>query len=65
MDALTLLVWSMALGAIAALALARLADLAARPALSRLRAASYHLGVFLLVLVVERVSSALRRLILR
>lgn len=45
--------WSMALGAIATLALARLADLAARPNLSRLRGCGYHLAVFALVLVLS------------
>lgn len=45
--------WSMALGAIATLALARLADFAARPHLSRLRGCGYHLAVFALVLVLS------------
>lgn len=51
MGTLTLVVWSMALGAIAAVALARAVDLAARPTASHLRSLAYHLGVFLLVLV--------------
>ncbi|MGV3571772.1 MAG: diguanylate cyclase domain-containing protein [Ramlibacter sp.] len=55
MDALALVVWSMALGAIGAVTLARAADWLARPAASRLRAVSYHLGVFLLVLVLSGV----------
>ncbi|MCG2591275.1 hypothetical protein LZ009_00595 [Ramlibacter sp. XY19] len=55
MDALALMVWSMALGVIAALAVARLADLVARPTVSRLRAVAYHLSVFLLVLVLSGV----------
>lgn len=55
MNALTLMVWSMALGAIAAVAVARAADLLARPSLSQLRAVSYHLSVFLLVLVLSGV----------
>lgn len=55
MDALTLVVWSMALGAIAACGAARLADLLAAPSLARLRAVSYHLGVFVLVLVLSGV----------
>ncbi|MDE2606209.1 MAG: diguanylate cyclase [Burkholderiales bacterium] len=46
-----LVVWSMALGAIAAVALARAGDLALRPERMQLRALAYHLGVFLLVLV--------------
>ena len=57
MDALTLMVWSMALGAIAAVTAARLADLLARPGLSRLRAVGYHCSVFLLVLVLSGVLS--------
>ena len=55
MDALALVTWSMALGVIAALAAARLADLVARPTLSRLRAVGYHASVFLLVLVLSGV----------
>jgi GGDEF domain-containing protein len=55
MDALTLMVWSMALGAIAAITAARTADLLVRPGLSRLRAVSYHFSVFLLVLALSGV----------
>lgn len=55
MGALTMMVWSMALGAIAAVAAARVADLLARPSVSQLRAVSYHLSVFLLVLVLSGV----------
>jgi GGDEF domain-containing protein len=55
MRALELMIWSMALGAIAAVAAARLADLAARPSLSQLRAVTYHLLVFILVLVLSGV----------
>lgn len=51
MNTLTTVVWSMALGAIAAVAAARLADFVARPSASQLRAVGYHAGVFLLVLV--------------
>lgn len=50
-----LMIWSMALGAIAAVAAARVADFAARPTRSQLRAISYHVGVFLLVLVLSGV----------
>lgn len=46
-----LVVWSMALGAIAAVAFARAADLLARPAVAQLRALAFHLSVLLLVLV--------------
>jgi GGDEF domain-containing protein len=55
MNTVDLAVWSMALGAIAAVTVARLGDLAARPSLSRLRAVSYHFSVFLLVLVLSGV----------
>jgi GGDEF domain-containing protein len=55
MNPLTLMAWSMALGAIAAVTLARLADLLARPTRSRLRAVSYHFSVFMLVLVLSGV----------
>lgn len=55
MNALTLMVWSMALGAIAAVAAARAGDLLARPSVSQLRAVSYHFSVFLLVLVLSGV----------
>lgn len=51
MGGLTLMVWSMALGAIAAVVAARAGDLLLRPSPSQLRATSYHLSVFLLVLV--------------
>jgi GGDEF domain-containing protein len=51
MNTLTTVVWSMALGAIAAVAVTRLADYLARPSASQLRAVGYHLVVFLLVLV--------------
>jgi GGDEF domain-containing protein len=51
MSTLTMVVWSMALGAIAAIAFARVGDLLARPGASQLRSLGYHLGVFLLVLV--------------
>jgi GGDEF domain-containing protein len=51
----TIVVWSMALGAIAAVAFARMGDLLARPSLSQLRAVGYHVSVFLLVLVLSGV----------
>ena len=51
MNTLTTVVWSMALGAIAAVAVTRLADWLARPSATQLRAVGYHLAVFLLVLV--------------
>lgn len=55
MSTLTLMVWSMALGAIAAVALARGVDLLARPSASKLRALGYHVSVFLLVLLLSGV----------
>lgn len=55
MDAVTTMVWSMALGAIGAITAARTADLLTRPGLSRLRAVSYHFSVFLLVLLLSGV----------
>lgn len=55
MNGLTLMVWSMALGAIAAVTVARIGDMLSRPSLSRLRAVSYHFSVFMLVLVLSGV----------
>lgn len=51
MNTLNLVVWSMALGAIAAVAAARLLDCLAQPNPAQLRAVGYHASVFLLVLV--------------
>jgi GGDEF domain-containing protein len=51
MGAQALMLWSMALGAIAAVALARAADLLLRRGSVQARALAYHLSVFLLVLV--------------
>lgn len=51
MGAQALMLWSMALGAIAAVALARGADLLRRRGSVQARALAYHLSVFLLVLV--------------
>lgn len=55
MDAPALVMWSMALGAVAGLTAARAAQWLARPDLARLRAVSYHASVFLLVLVLSGV----------
>jgi GGDEF domain-containing protein len=55
MNTLTLMVWCMALGAIAAVALARSGDFVGRPSASTLRAIGYHASVFLLVLVLSGV----------
>src|SRR4051812_22385027 len=51
MGTLALVVWSMALGAIAAVAVGRAGDLVARPGAAQARALAFHLSVFLLVLV--------------
>lgn len=59
MNAQELAVWSMALGAIAAVALARVADLVVRPTLSQAQGVAYHLTVFLLVLVLSGVAAQL------
>src|SRR5665647_3151760 len=59
MNALELAVWSMALGAIAAVALARVADLVARPSLSQAQGVAYHTVVFLLVLLLSGVARQL------
>jgi len=55
MTAPELMIWSMALGAIAAVGLARAVDFIVRPSASQLRGVAYHLGVFLLVLVLSGV----------
>lgn len=49
----TIVVWSMALGAIAAVVFARGLELLARPSVAQLRAVGYHASVFLLVLVLS------------
>ncbi len=51
MGAQELIIWSMALGAILAVAVARMADLISRPGLSSAQGVAYHLAVFLLVLI--------------
>ncbi len=56
MSAHELTIWSMALGAIAAMALARIADLIARPSLAQVQGIAYHVTVFLLVLVLSGVA---------
>ncbi|MDB5956774.1 hypothetical protein [Ramlibacter sp.] len=55
----SLTMWSMVLGAIAAIALARAGDFMARPGSTPLRALAYHLSVFLLVLVESGVLGAI------
>ncbi len=55
MNVQELAVWSMALGSIAAVALARTADLVARPSISQLQGVAYHSAVFLLVLILSGV----------
>jgi GGDEF domain-containing protein len=51
LDPLELVVWSMALGAIAAVGLARAVDLAVRPSLAQLRDTCFHAAVFVVVLL--------------
>ncbi|MBI5275268.1 MAG: diguanylate cyclase [Burkholderiales bacterium] len=55
MGALELVTWSMALGAIAAAALARAIGFAWRPSLAQLRGVLYHVWVLLMVLVLSGV----------
>lgn len=55
MSALELVIWSMALGAIAAVGVARLADLLVRPSEAQVRAVAFHATVFLVVLVLSGV----------
>lgn len=59
MNAQELAIWSMALGAIAAVALARVADLIARPTRSQSQGVAYHAIVFLLVLILSGVAARL------
>jgi len=54
-----LAIWSMALGAIAAVGMVRLADLVARPTMARAQGVAYHLTVFMLVLVLSGVATQL------
>jgi GGDEF domain-containing protein len=57
MSAQELTIWSMALGAIAAVALGRLAEYALRPSISQLQGVGYHLAVFLLVFILSGVAA--------
>lgn len=59
MGAQEMAVWSMAAGAIAAVALARLADLFVRPSLAQGQGVAYHVTVLLLVLVLSGVAGQL------
>ena len=54
-----LAIWSMALGAIAAVALARLADMFVRPSLSQSQGVAYHITVFLMALILSGVATQL------
>lgn len=58
MSALELMIWSMALGANAAVGIARLADLLVRPSRGQLGGLSYHLAIFLFVLLLCGVPAA-------
>ena len=55
MGALELVIWSMALGGIAAVGVARAADFLARPSASQARGVLYHVWVFLLVVILAPV----------
>jgi GGDEF domain-containing protein len=59
MSAQELAIWSMAAGAIAAVALARLADLFVRPSLAQGQGVAYHATVLLLVLILSGVAGEL------
>lgn len=59
MSAQELTVWSMTLGTIAAMALARMAQFARRPTMSHVQGIAYHLAVFLLVLILSGVAAHL------
>lgn len=59
MSAQELTVWSMTLGTIAAMALARMAQFARRPTISHVQGIAYHLAVFLLVLILSGVAGHL------
>lgn len=53
MTAVEIIIWSLALGAIGAVALGRLVDLAARPSVSRSHSAAFHVAVFAFVAVLS------------
>ncbi|MDB5873233.1 MAG: hypothetical protein JWQ07_2675 [Ramlibacter sp.] len=57
MGAQELVVWSMALGAIAAVALARMADMFMRPSMAQTQGVAFHGTVFLLVLILSGVGT--------
>jgi hypothetical protein len=57
MNAQELMIWSMAHGAIATMALARVADLMVRPTLSQVQGVAYHFTVLLLVLILSGVAT--------
>lgn len=53
MSAVEIMTWSLALGAIAAVALVRAVDLAVRPSVSRAHSAAFHLTVFAFVAILS------------
>jgi GGDEF domain-containing protein len=59
MDALDLVIWSMALGSIAAVGVARVAGMAVRPSRSQALGALYHLIILLFVFVLSGVLQAI------
>lgn len=62
MTAVEIMIWSLALGAIAAVALVRVGDLAVRPSASSAHSAAFHLAVFMLVMVLSGVFDLLNPL---
>ncbi len=59
MTAVEIIIWSLALGAIGAVALGRVVDLAARPSLSRFHSAAFHVAVSTLVAVLSGLADVL------
>ena len=59
MTAVEIIIWSLALGAVGALALARLVDLAVHPSLSAVHSTAFHVAVFTFVAVLTGVLDVL------
>jgi GGDEF domain-containing protein len=59
MNAQELVIWSMALGAVAAVALARFADLLVRPSLAQVQGVAYHVTVLLMAFILSGVAAEL------
>ena len=60
MTALEIMLWSLALGGIAAVAIVRLADLAVRPTVSRCHSAAFHITVFAFVAILSAMPQVLQ-----